>query len=310
MPLSDALGHVVPLTLQRFTPQGAYLWQPADDADPADAVLLPRSEVPEDAKVGDPLEVFVYLDSEDRLTATLLTPYLALGEVAFLEVRDVNRVGAFVDVGLKKELLVPFSEQTHPLQPGDFEPIGMIRDRTGRLAGTMRVRELLQQGGDFPRDAWVWGEAWREEPAGLFVILEQRHLALLPAYEPHSLSRGEQARFRIAHRLPDGRLELSLRAHRHEQQADDGEKILSVLRARPELRVSDDTGPDQLRDLFGLSRKAFKRAVGGLLKRGAVRFGQTGEIRCVDSPKPAGAPEPPAGAGPGARGRRGGPPQA
>jgi predicted RNA-binding protein (virulence factor B family) len=302
MSLSSALGHVLPLKIQRFAPQGAYLYRvvEGEEAGPGDeVVLLPRGEVPEGAKEGDDLEVFVYLDSEDRLTATLGTPYVALGEVAFLEVTDVNRVGAFVDIGLRKELMVPFAEQTRPLQVGDFEPIGMICDRSGRLAGTMRIRELLEDGGTFPIDAWVWGEAWRNEPeVGLFVILEQRYLALLPAYEPHALTRGEQARFRIANRLNDGRVELSLRAHRHEQRVDDAGAVLAKLRAEPGLRVSDDTSPEQIRALFGLSKKAFKRAVGGLLKRGAVRFERNGQIVCVDgaaSPAPALA-RPPAGA--------------
>jgi predicted RNA-binding protein (virulence factor B family) len=282
MSLSSALGRSLTLTVMRFAPPGAYLYVPVEgqEAGPEDeVVLLPRGELPEDLKEGDMLEAFLYLDSEDRLTATLETPFLSLDEVAFLEVKDVNRFGAFVDIGLRKELLVPFAEQTRPLRPGDVEPIGLIRDRTGRLCGTMRIRELFQDGSALARDAWLTGEAWRKEPGvGVFVILARRYLGLVPNYEPSDLQRGESARFRVSHVLPDGRIELSLRGHRHEELAGDGDLILKVLREKPELRISDHSTPEQIRALFGLSKKAFKRAVGGLLKRGEAGYDARGVL--------------------------------
>lgn len=201
------------------------------------------------------------------------------GDVAFLEVTDVTDIGAFVDWGKPKELLVPFAEQTRELHVGDREPIGVYVDNTGRFAGTMRIRELLTAGGDFAMNQWVAGEAWRNEPeVGLFVIMERRFLGLLPADEPHPLKRGQAASFRVTSVLPDGKVELSLRKAAHEQIDDDAAHVLSALALAPTLRVSDHSSADDIRQLFGLSKKAFKRAVGRLLKEGSVKLDSDGCI--------------------------------
>jgi hypothetical protein len=227
--------------------------------------------VPEGAREGDELEVFVYLDSEDRPIATARAPRLALGEVAFLAVTDVTRFGAFVDWGLPKELLVPHAEQTRDLRKGERHPVGLYVDDSGRLAGTMRVSELLRSQGEFTLDEWVMGEAWRSEPGlGVFVILERRYVGLVPASEPQALSRGEAARFRVASVLPDGKLELSLRGHAHEELEKDAERVLAALSRPGAPRVGDRSSPEEIRALFGLSKKAFKRAAGRLMKQRAV----------------------------------------
>jgi hypothetical protein len=272
MPLDDLLGRVVTLPVRRFAPPGAFLApDPADLSPGAPTILLPRSEVAAGTKEGDELAVFVYLDSEDRPIATASPPRITLGEVTFLTVKDLSRVGAFFDWGLMKELLVPHAEQTRELFVGERHPIGLYLDDSGRLAGTMRVTEMLREEGQFELDEWVEGEAWRNEPElGLFVILEKRYVGLLPASEPHQLGRGAAARFRISSVLPDGKVELSLRGHAHEEVDSDAQKILDAL-ARPGApRFGDRSSPEEIRRLFGLSKKAFKRAVGKLLKERAV----------------------------------------
>lgn len=192
---------------------------------------------------------------------------LGIGEVAFLRVTDVTQFGAFVDWGLAKELLVPFAEQTCDLSVGDVHPFGVMLDNIGRPVGTMRVREMLKTIGDFPPNEWVHGEAWRKEPGlGLFVIVERRFLGLLPEQEPHRLSRGEVAEFRVAQILADGKIELSLRGLIHEELEHDADDVLAKLTTTLTLKVSDHTSPDQIRVHFGLSKKAFKRAIGRLLK--------------------------------------------
>lgn len=272
MPYRDLLGRTVTLRARRFGPPGAFLAIDPEDTRPdAKTLLLPRGEVPEGAREGDEISVFVYLDSEDRPIATTSAPKIALGEVAFMIVTDVTRFGAFVDWGLKKELLVPRGEQTRDVLVGERHAFGLYLDDTGRLAGTMRVSEMLHVGGDFGPDEWVVGEAWRRDPAiGVFVIVERRFVGLLPAREPQALLRGQTARFRVSSVLPDGKIELSLRGHGHEEVAGDAQKILAVM-ARPGApKVGDHMSPEQVRALFGLSKKAFKRAVGRLLKEGAV----------------------------------------
>jgi predicted RNA-binding protein (virulence factor B family) len=250
-----------------------------------DSLLLPGPEVPEDAREGDSLEVFVHLDSEDRPVASTRRPLVELEEVAFLSVTQVTRFGAFVDWGLAKELLVPFAEQTRRLEEGDREPIGLMRDRSGRLAGTMRIRELLRSRGDFALGEWVDGEAWRKEPElGVFVILERRFLGLLPASEHHALRRGDATSFRIANVLPDGKVELSLRGLAHEELEADAHEVLDALSRPGAPAVSESASPEQIRAQFGLSKKAFKRAVGRLLKEGSVRIDPSGRLVVVRGP--------------------------
>ncbi|MDI1431736.1 CvfB family protein [Polyangium sorediatum] len=278
MPYDDLLGRFVTLPVRRLGPPGVFLAVDSTDPRPnAPVLLLPRSEVPEGTKEGDELHVFVYLDSDDRPIATLRTPKVTLDEVAFLQVTDVNRYGAFFDWGLVKELLVPYGEQTRDVRVGERHPIGLFLDDRGRLAGTMRVSELLRDQGEYDLDAWIDGEAWRNDPdIGLFVILERRVVGLVPAYEPHGLSRGEAARFRVANILPDGKLELSLRGHAHEEIENDAACVLAVLGRPGAPRVGDRSSPDQIRSLFQLSKKAFKRAVGHLLKERAVSIDAQG----------------------------------
>lgn len=278
MSYDDLLGRAVTLPVRRLGPPGAFLALDAEDPrSSAPTLLLPRGEVPAEAREGSEIAVFVYLDSEDRPVATTRTPRVALDEVAFLTVTDVTRFGAFVDWGLPKELLVPHREQTRDVRVGEQHAVGLFRDDTGRLAGTMRVSEMLHAGGDFALDEWVSGEAWRKEPEmGVFVIVEKRFVGLLPASEPSTLARGQAARSRVASVLPDGKIELSLRGHAHEEIEGDAQKILAAL-ARPGApRVGDHSSPDQIRALFGLSKKAFKRAAGRLLKERAVAIDADG----------------------------------
>jgi hypothetical protein len=277
-PHQSLLGRVVPLTVVRLQPIGAYL-SDADAETPA--LLLPASEVPKTTSVGDTLEVFVYLDSEERPIASRARPKIELGEVAFLEVTDTAPFGAFVDWGLLKELLVPLGEQTQPLSPGDRHPIGLYLDPSGRLAGTMRVSEWLSPPTEIAAGTWVRGEAWRKEPRiGTFVIVERRFVGLIPAHEPHTLQRGESATFRVATRLPDGKVTLSLRRPALDERPQDAERILSTL-GRCKERVGDDSSPAQIRAVFGMSKKAFKRAVGLLLKEGKVEVDDKGNLRVV-----------------------------
>ena len=251
--------------------------------------MLLGTDVPEGAKEGDELEVFLYLDSEGRPLATTAVPRLELGEVAFLTVSELTQFGAFVDWGLPKELLVPFAEQTVALTVGARHPIGLYLDSSGRLAGTMRVSEMLDakrrgEKVEWTLDEWIDGEAWRNEPEiGLFVIVERAYVGLVPRSEAHGLGRGEAARFRISNILPDNKIELSLRGHAHEELENDAHTILAALRNTEESPLSEKASPEELRDRFGLSRKAFKRAVGRLLKERVITIDDDGLLRVVAS---------------------------
>jgi uncharacterized protein len=276
----DLVGRFVKLPIRRFGPPGAFLaLEPENTAPQAPVVLLPGAEIPENAAIGDELEVFASLDSEDRPVVTLRPPKITLGEVAFLQVTDVTRFGAFVDWGLPKELLVPHALQTKDVQLGEKHPIGLVRDDTGRLAGTMRVAELLREKANFELDEWVEGEAWRYDPQiGVFVILQRKYVGLVPAHEPQRLSRGESAKFRVANVLRDGKIELSLRGHAHEEVENDAGKVLAILKGKTPPQIGDHSSPEEIRQCFGLSKKAFKRVVGHLLKTGRVALDREGFV--------------------------------
>jgi len=274
------IGNFAKLTISRFAPAGAFLME-RDAAGDGSGLLLLGREIPKGAQLGDELSVFVYLDSEGRPIATTAVPKLALDEVAFLKATERGKFGTFVDMGLPKELLVPFAEQTVELREGAFEPIALYVDDSGRLAGTMKVSEALAQGStDFKPDEWVDGEAWRHDPEiGLFVIVERRFVGLVPLHEPHRLRRGEAARFRVNHVQPDGKLELSLRGHAHEELGADAERVLALLCSPAPPNLGDETSPAQIQRLLGISKKAFKRALGRLFKQRRIDFDEHGFAR-------------------------------
>lgn len=277
-PFDALLGLVVPMTVRELLPRGAYL-VPTPSASDASAqtLLLPRRDCPENLDVGSSLEVFVYLDSRDRPVATTCAPALTLGQVTFLTVTDLAPFGAFVDWHLPKELLVPFAEQTCELHVGESYAVGLIRDDTGRLAGTMRVAEMLRRKPTVQLNDWVSGEAWRNEPGlGVFVIVEKSSVGLLPESEPHRLKRGQKESFRVANILRDGKIELSLRRKAFEELEADAETLLDVLNLAHPPRLGDKSSPELIRDCTGLSKKAFKRAVGRLLKAGRIGLDANG----------------------------------
>jgi predicted RNA-binding protein (virulence factor B family) len=296
------LGRNVTLVVRRLDRDVAWLADPAcesggggddrgerheederDDPQRSAWVPLPARELPSPPPaIGAELAVFVYLDSSDQPIATTHPPRIALGEVDVLTVSDVAPFGAFVSWGLGKELLVPLREQTRPLRVGDRCAVGLYLDRTERLAGTMRVAEMLRGGRSFAPDEWVGGVAWREEPGlGLFVILERRSLALLPDTEPYVLRVGDAARLRVTHTHPDGKLEVSLRGPKQDEIDPDAERLYALLTAPggPRLQVGDASSPEHIRAVAGISKKAFKRAAGRLLKTGRAEIDGEGFLR-------------------------------
>jgi predicted RNA-binding protein (virulence factor B family) len=281
MQITDLLGRRSKLRVRRTSPQGALLAVDAQDEAPdAPNVLLPRDDVSTRFAVGDLVDVFVYLDSEGRPIATTKPPMLTRGEVRFLTVTDVTRIGAFVDWGLPKELLVPFDEQTRDVHVGERHPIGLYLDASGRLAGTMKVAEMLTTRTRLKPGFWVEGEAWRNEPGiGIFVILDRHLIALLPEDEPNRLQRGDVEKFRIASILPDGKIVVSLRSHAFVEIDADADAVLKVLSAPGAAPISEKADPDVIRERFGLSKKAFKRAVGRLLRDGQIETDGSGNLR-------------------------------
>ena len=263
------LGEKQTLTIDRFKDFGAYL------TDGEESVLLPKKEVPADAAPGDRIEVFLYKDSSDRLIATTRAPLLTLHQVGLLKVRETGKIGAFLDWGLPKDLLLPFHEQTRRVKAGEEVLVAPYIDRTGRLAATMNVYPHLATDSPYQKDSRVKARIYEmSENFGLFAAVDDRYSALIPKQEAQARIRiGDVVQARVTAVLPDGRLNLSVREKAYLQLEKDAEMILKVISEYEGVLPFDDkVSPEIIRREFSLSKNAFKRAVGHLLKEGKVEI--------------------------------------
>lgn len=263
------LGERQKLTIDRFKDFGAYL------TDGEESVLLPKKEVPEGAKAGDGIEVFLYKDSSDRLIATVKQPLLVLHEVGLLKVSQTGKIGAFLDWGLPKDLLLPFHEQTRRVRTGEEVLVAPYIDKSGRLAATMNVYKWLQQDSPYQKDSRVRARIYEtSENYGLFAAVDDRYSALIPKQEAQaSLKIGDVVDARVTSVLPDGRLNLSVREKAYLQLEKDAEAILKVIgEYEGVLPFDDKVSPEIIQREFSLSKNAFKRAVGHLMKEGKVEI--------------------------------------
>ncbi|MCR5675148.1 MAG: S1 RNA-binding domain-containing protein [Lachnospiraceae bacterium] len=279
------LGENQKLMIDELTPHGAYLRESpergkeAQGASP-ERVLLPKRYVPEDAAEGDPVDVFLYRDSEDRMIATTETPKLMLHRTGRLTVRETGRIGAFLDWGLAKDLLLPFANQTARVHKGDEVLCALIIDRSGRLAATMNVYPYLENRSDYHAGDWVTGTVYeKSDNFGLFVAVDDRYSGLIPKKElTRPIAVGESVRVRVALVQPDGRLSLSLRDKAYLQMDADAERLSEYLNREGRIPFTDKADPVRIREAFGMSKNEFKRAVGRLLKEDRIEIGET-EIR-------------------------------
>ena len=263
------LGEKQILTVVKTVDFGVYLGSDEE------RVLLPKKQVPVGVEPGDPVEVFLYKDSSDRLIATTQEPKITLGELAVLEVVDVGRIGAFLDWGLEKDLLLPFKEQTVKVEKGDRCLVSLYVDKSGRLCATMKVYPLLRTDSPYQKDDTVRGTVYEvNRDIGVFVAVDDRYSALIPKREVYGkLYPGQQIETRVAAVKADGKLDLSVRSRIPEQMDADAEKIMKRLEGNGGvLPFTDKADPERIRDEFGMSKASFKRAVGRLLKEGKIKI--------------------------------------
>ena len=260
------------LTVVREKEFGVYL---AEDPKDETAVLLPAKQVPAGTRAGDRLEVFIYRDSEDRLIATTREPKLQVGETAVLTVKETGKIGAFLDMGLEKDVLLPFKEQTERVRPGQKCLVALYVDKSGRLAATMKVHPYLNGDSPYEKDDRVSGMVYEVSPQiGAFVAVDGRYYGLIPAKEFFGNVRpGDTVQARVTKVRDDGKLDLSLNEKAHIQMNTDAETVMEALEARGGvLPFTDKADPEIIRQEFAMSKNAFKRAVGHLLKEGRVRI--------------------------------------
>lgn len=267
------LGEKQNLVIVKMVDFGVYLAVSAQQAQ--ERILLPAAQVPKGSKPGDSLEVFVYRDSEDRLIATTHTPGLVMGQVAELTVADVGKIGAFLDWGLEKDLFLPYSRQSYRVKTGDRVLVSLYIDKSDRLCATTNVYENLSTDSPYQRDDRVRGRVYEiSDNFGAFVAVDNQYSALIPKRELYGdVTPGIDVEARVVEVLEDGRLTLSVREKAYLQMDKDGEKLLALLDSYDGvLPFTEKADPEVIRRETGMSKKEFKRAVGHLLKAGAIEI--------------------------------------
>ncbi|WP_395744443.1 S1 RNA-binding domain-containing protein [Prosthecobacter sp.] len=269
------------LTVLHSTPHGIYL----DGGDHGE-ILLPNRYIPKGTGLGDALDVFIYRDSEDRLVATTEQPFAMVGDFATLEVVSVNRnVGAFLNWGLPKDLLLPFREQADPVRVGDkVVAFIMLDEKTDRIIATTRLhRHLSRERPPFKPAQPVSLLITARTPLGYNAIVEGSHIGLLYHSNIGSpLQTGQKINGFVSAVHPGGKIDLSLDASGYQRVASLTDRILEALKnSGGRLPFDDDSPPEAIRSHFEASKKAFKQALGALYKQRRIEFTRPG-IALID----------------------------
>ncbi len=266
------LGMKQTLEIKRFTSVGAYL-NTEDGFE--DDILLPKKEITEDMEVGQKLDVFVYRDAEDRMITTTREPMITLGNMAKLRVIDITKIGAFLDWGLERDLFLPFKEQTIKLERGREYLVGLYIDKSDRLCATMKLRDFLSTESPYVKDDWVEGTIYgMNDEFGAFVAVDNKYEALIPKKDLLGVyTIGEEVEARVTNVKEDGKIDLSLRDKAYLEMIDDAKIIIEALeKNNGSLYLNDKSDPDKIREELSISKSAFKRAIGRLLKEGEIEF--------------------------------------
>lgn len=274
------IGELQKLKVVKETPHGLFL---AAEGKEEEKVLLPGAQVKSGTKTGDFLDVFLYKDSEDRLIATTKMPLITLGKTARLNVLQVNKVGAFLDWGLEKDLFLPFREQTKKAVVGECVLVALYVDKSGRLAATMNVYPYLDNAAPYVEGDDVEGIAYEySEKFGMFVAVDEKYSAIIPKREYYGdVHIGDRIRARVSRVREDGRLDLSIREKAYLQMEPDMERILELLDSyQGVLPFTEKADPAVIRRETGMSKSEFKRAVGHLYKERKITI-TDGRIRRV-----------------------------
>lgn len=247
---------------------GVYLAE-ENDPDAAEKVLLPLKQVPEGSSLGDRITVFLYKDSDDRMIATVREPRITVGKTAVLTVRQVTRIGAFLDWGLEKDLLLPYHEQTCRVKEGEEVLAALYVDKSGRLCATMKVYPYLSTRSPYGIGDEVQGRVYElSDNFGVFVAVDDTYSALIPAREAAGkYTPGQILSLRVTGVKEDGKLDVSDRQKAYLQINEDAEAVLLLIEDYGGVLPFDDkASPEIIKEEAGLTKNAFKRAVGHLLK--------------------------------------------
>jgi len=272
------LGKMNLLTVARQEPQGMYL--NLKTGDPLEQVLLPNAYIEEGLKIGDDIEVFVYLDNEERITATTLKPKLLINQFASLSAYQVNTAGAFMDMGIVKQLLVPYKEQAVPMEEGRNYIIYMyLDDKTGRLVATSKVNRYLSN----DDVALEIGEevdliVMHSSELGRNVIINNKHHGLIFNSDVNqALKVGQSLKGFVKQARTDGKIDIILQQEGIGSIEPNAQKILDILAKNDGfLELNDKSDPELISKKVSMSKKSFKKAIGNLYKSRKITISTEG----------------------------------
>lgn len=270
------IGKTHRLKAARTTDNGCYLID-----DNGTEVLLPNIYVSDNLKLGDEISVFVYLDNEERPVATTIKPHIELDKFAYLEVKDVNRAGAFMDMGLIKQLLVPFSEQPVKMEIGEWYVVFCLLDeQTDRLIASAMIDDFVfTEGIDFEEGDEIEALFYKKSDLGINAIVNNQFKGLVFQSDIHQeISIGDKQKVYVKKIRSDGKIDLTLKPQGYRNVIDQStQSVLDRLKQEKGFfKYTDKSNPDHIRSEFGMSKKAFKKALGNLYKQKIVRLEKDG----------------------------------
>lgn len=275
------IGKYNTLTILRDTKVGLFLGSPETDPDGIHDILLPNKYVPNEFEIGEELIVFVYLDHEERPVATTLEPYILLNEFALLRVNYTNQIGAFMDWGMEKDILVPFKEQARPMEKGKRYLVYLYMDeKTNRLVASSKTNQFL-------KNEELTVEKGEEvdlivshiTEIGINVIINERHKGLLYKDEVYddAIRTGDRMRGYVKNIRPDNKIDVALQIQGYQSIEPNADIILDELRAsRGFLRLTDNSHPEDIKTVLKMSKKTFKKAIGALYREKLIEIKEDG----------------------------------
>ena len=270
------IGKYTELEIEKIIQQGAYLLT----GDESPSILLPTRYIPENAQIGDLVKVFIYRDSEDKIIATTDKPFVIVGEFAYLKVKSQSNFGAFLDWGLMKDLLVPFSEQKEKMNIGQSYLVGLYVDKlTNRIVGTQHINKYLRDNeitineGD-EVDILICDET----DLGYKVIVNQKYWGMIYKNQIFSdIDTGQRINAWLKQIREDGKIDVTLQQPGFKEVLSAEEKILKLLEQQNGYSdLNDDSKPDEIYTELQISKKVFKKAIGKLFREKKIMITENG----------------------------------
>jgi uncharacterized protein len=272
------LGEIQELEVFKKMDFGVYL-KSSEDEKGENRILLPKKQVPENTEIGDKISVFVYRDSNDRIISTVNRPKIVIGEIGFLKVVEISKIGAFLNWGLEKDLFLPYKEQIGEIRNNGEYMVGLYVDKSDRLCATMNLFKVLRTDSPYKVNDIVKGTVFSlKRGLGAMVAVEGKYLGLIHEGEIlKPLRSGDEVELRISHIKEDGKLDLSLKDAPKLQIDRDGDRIFNALaKNKGQLPLNDNSDPAKINEILGMSKSSFKKGVGRLMKRGMVEITKDG----------------------------------